>query len=419
MKKDNYSLNKEEKTEIVTDVKAAFEKARKSSNITYKNIERENKQRHLVFICVITIILISCGSIYWYLSSNPKTIFTRSVDVVFESLTNLISFPESEISEGTVDIDYKIKPIDKYVNQNKYNFKINYTFDSLNNILKNTIKTTYDGNKLPDFITYKNQNDIYFYSEDLANGYIKLDNVTTNFIYNKKNIKSMLKSINTAFIHALDGQKFKGSTVNLEIDGKNIKTKEASIYLTKENIDIILDNIANTLKNDTRFINSYGKVFNVSKEYIPFEIDKTISNLKSRLINTNNLTINIYTKGIERDFVKIEFIENEKNDIFGITKLDKNKYQYLLNKTIQNKKEQGIITIKKPNYKINIKRFANKTLTLDANINIKGVNKEINKMAKENTNNNLNYNNLSTENKMAIDQKLEPLETLINIILNK
>jgi len=39
MKKDNYSLNKEEKTEIVTDVKAAFEKARKSSNITYKNIE--------------------------------------------------------------------------------------------------------------------------------------------------------------------------------------------------------------------------------------------------------------------------------------------------------------------------------------------------------------------------------------------
>jgi len=47
------------------------------------------------------------------------------------------------------------------------------------------------------------------------------------------------------------------------------------------------------------------------------------------------------------------------------------------------------------------------------------VNKEINKMAKENTNNNLNYNNLSTENKMAIDQKLEPLETLINIILNK
>ena len=133
MNKDKNILNKTEKKEIMTDVKAAFEKAKKSPNINYKNIQNQKKPKIVIFITIIIIIIISSAGIYWYLANNPKTIFIRSVDSVFETLADNIKIGNQERLSKIVDINYQLNPAEKYENLNNYNFKIYYNENPVNN----------------------------------------------------------------------------------------------------------------------------------------------------------------------------------------------------------------------------------------------------------------------------------------------
>ena len=61
--------------ERTEEIKEAFAKARKSSNIDYHKVPDNKSKKGVVFPSIIIILIIGALGIYWYLANNPKTIF--------------------------------------------------------------------------------------------------------------------------------------------------------------------------------------------------------------------------------------------------------------------------------------------------------------------------------------------------------
>lgn len=407
-KKSDDILNKKEKKEIITDVTDAINKAK---GIRHTSLNKEMHTKKVLFITAFIVLLISSSFIYWFLANNPKTIFTRSVDVVFDNLTKNINEPIADNTKGSINL--KINSASgEYSDLNRYDVKTTYNFDSINNISKNNIKINYDSNHLIDLDLYSIDKKLYLYSLDFFDKYIELDK---NMNYDAKSINMMLKSINIAINEAIDKQKVSGSRLSLTINDKNMYAYKSSLELNKENLNIILDKINNSLLKDERFLNSCTKIFGADSAGA---LNSIINRIKNK--NIENLVINIYTDGVEHEFIKLELLID--NDIVSITNTGKNKYNYLLDLVSKNVKYEGIVKLKGKNDKFII----NNDFKMIKNDNISSLNYDIAISQKSSTNNlkdeNLNgvrISELSNEEREIISNKIHSnpfLERYINIL---
>ena len=377
-KKNEDILNKKEKKEIINDVADAINKAK---GIRYTSLNKEIHSKKVLFITAFIVLLISSSFVYWVLANNPKTIFARSVDVVFNNLTKNINDPIADITKGSISL--KINSASgEYSDLDRYDVKATYNFDSINNISKNNIKVNYDNNHLLDLDLYNINNKSYIHSLDFLDKYIELDK---NMNYDAKSINMILKSISIAINEAIDGQKVSGSRLSLTINDKNMYAYKSSVELNKENINIILDRINNSLLKDERFINSYTKIFGNDSASA---LTTIINDIKNK--NINNLVINIYTEGVEHEFIKLELLID--NDIISITNTGKNKYNYLFDLVSKNVKYKGIVKLKE-----NDNKFI--------------INNDL-KMIKNGTISNLNYDIKITQNPSANNLKDERLSSI-------
>ena len=340
-KKNNDILNHNEKSEIIADVKEAINKARGS-----KSAKKTTFSKKTICITIFIVLLIAISFVYWFLANNPKTIFTRSVDVTFDIFKANINAPKYDITKGK--IDFKIKRSDgDYAYLNNYDFDINYLFDSLNNNSKNNIKINYDDSLLLDLDLLYSDNKVYINSPSFIDRHIELNKTLIN--YDSKSINMMLNSLNTAINEAINGQKVTGSRISLTINNKNMYAYKSSLQLNKENLDIVLDKINKSLLNDERFISSYKSL--IGNNYNDVFVNSIIDKIKSR--NINNFVVNLYTDGIEHEFIKIELLLD--NDVISITNTGKNKYNYLFDLDSTGFKYEGEIKIKEKNDSILVK----------------------------------------------------------------
>ena len=140
MAKSKQILSEEEKNEIVSDVKTAFTKAQnKITNHTKK------RPKLVIFITVLIILSISILGISWYLSNNPKVIFTESINTIFNTLNQNIKETSYDLQKGKVDISY-IKTTS--TNENQI-LKVNsdYKIDRINKISETNLKIDLNDNK--------------------------------------------------------------------------------------------------------------------------------------------------------------------------------------------------------------------------------------------------------------------------------
>ncbi len=450
----NNLLNSSEKAEIATDVKAAFNKAKGETEevlsldtlnsidktkdgapdtlsqeeidkVVGGNIRRNTKKKSKlpIFITVFLILLIFSSGIYWYLANNPKTIFIRSMDVIFNNIMESIEDPKYEITKGNIDINYNSESKNNTsLKLNQIGLKANYITDSINKISKVELKTTYEQNHLIDATIYKEEGKTYFKSEDLLDKYIEFANDDKTINYDAKDLKTILKSLNAALINSLDGQKFSGSKVELMIADQKIKTYQASLVINKDNIGSILDSINDTLQNDTRFLNAYSNIFGIKSSQIKKEIDNYFKSLKNESKTMEDLTISIYTKGFDHEFVKLELSGNNRDQIdnISITALSPNKYDYLVDIKSKQEKTEGTFEYKTTDnsktLNLTIKISNNNQEVVNGTLKIKTTEEEANKIQKEDVSKNVISDKLTEEEKAAITYKLQSNPILAKFI---
>ena len=355
MVKKKEILNEKEKNEIMNDVKQALNKAQ-------SKVQKPQSKFVISITIAIILLIFTCG-IVWYISNNPKVIFERSIDSVF-----------SHINQNIKDLDNAKEEINLIYSQNSSNNEK----QSCN--LKNNTKNE----------------KTYTIINEISKNYIELNNINLN-----SNLKNQIEFLNKSINKAVEGYKIKSSKETINIDEKTIKTHKTSLELTSSEIDNLLKKIETNLKKENNVIST----------------NKYINDLKNQYKNLDFLTINIYTKGVNYEFVKLEILKQKNNliDSISITNIDKNKYKYLLDLKTTNEKKSGMISHQEKNI-YNISENADKnSKTYQTNLNI---------VISENTNNNkkikesIKYSDLKPEEKIIIDNKINSLKDFAPIFFN-
>ena len=398
-KKSDQNLNQEEKNEIKNDVKDAINNAFKGPITSIdkilnngpketlnqeevdKIVNRKNKNKDTdkkpVIITLILIILIAISGLYMYFSNNPKTIFIKTIDKTFNILEKN-TIPKYEKTKGNLTLNLEENSNTEKLSNLK--FAMNYELDTKNSLFNADTKLTSVQDKLLDIKIIGEHDKTYLYSENILNKFIQLDIKPSD----KDDIKIILDSLNKAITKSIENEKFNGSKKQIDVNGEKIKTYKSSFILDQSNIENVLNSIGKSLNDDEKFINTVSSITNKTKEETQNEIKKKINKSKQNLANVQNLTFNIYTKGAAQKFVKLEINKtvNNETSIVSLTKIDDNKYKYVIDDKFNHKNIQGNIEYKnkkdesyiKLDIKGNISNNSNTNLTLILNNKYKKVN---------------------------------------------
>lgn len=437
-KQNNQNLNPGEKKEIKEDVKDAIGKALEKPHTSIDKtllqgtketlnqdevdkIVNKNKKtttdKKLALITIFLIIVIALAGIFMYFANNPKTIFIKAIDKTFNALEKMAV--KEEKTQGTIKINYNQQTNDKkQVALNNLDIKLDYKSDTKQGLLDSNINIKYKKEPLLNAKIYKQDNKTYLYSEDILNKYIEMNN---NPISNK-DISIIIKSLKKATIKSLEIEKITGSKRKVQIGEETIKTYKSSLVLNKDNIDTILNTINDTLKEDKQFINTLTKINKKTKEETKNELTQQINKIKENLKQSDNITINIYTKGAGWQFVKLEIAEVQNNEInvISFTKIDQNNITYNINNRIDKQEINGNI-----NYKIDKNNFTLKIISgiklqnqepVNLTINIDSKTKKLNKIEKIDIKEKTNINTLTEEEQTYIGLKMISNQTLMKLL---
>ena len=392
-------LNKKEKQEIVSDVKKAIEVAR-------GNFKKHNKKKskEITIISIVFAFIILMGVVYLYFANNPRTLFKHSLDSFWKNLDSININTKGSLKAV---INSNVKIGNKELN--KYSYKVDYLLEEKNS---GFLWKTYDENNLLSEVTIYNDDKSYVYIPNLYDKYFSLDEEYLK--YNYRDIKVIGESLNKAFLFGLGNHKILNTKDVFKINGKLINTYKTSLYLNKEDLSLVIDSMNNYLNEDIQ--NNYGIVFNDK------EIKDILSDLKS---NCQYLKINVYTKGLERSFVKLELIEhkNDKTDSFMFLKIDENKYYMVFDNKSDLKKSEYIISAKKDSdgfiYDIDTRKKQDNSIVLDMETKIKLIKMSNINIKNLDVNDILKYEDLSSEEKTKIEKNLLPIKTFINAFFEK
>lgn len=384
-KKDGQNLNENEKNEIKNDVKDAFKKAFSKPTNSIKEIlnsgpretlnqeevdkivNKNNKHsdKKPLILTLVLIVLIAIAGVYVYFSNNPKTIFIRAIDKTFNMVEKNTNFKyEKTKGKLTLDLNGNIN------NQNISNLTVNmdYGIDTKEKLLNADIALSSDKQNILNAKIYNENEKTYLYIEKILNKYLEFDVA----LINNDERKTMLKSLNKAITKALENNKFSGSTMQIEINGKITKTYKSSLMLNQDDIKNILNNINENLKNNKKFIEALSKTTNKTKEEANNKLTNKINQIKNDLANTKSLIFDIYTQGATQKFVKLEISEvvNNNTNKLSIINVSNNKYQYIIDDKENQQKINGNIEYKNENNNLYLKLEMKQNLKNQASTNL-------------------------------------------------
>ena len=391
MTREKNILNKKEKQEIVLDVKKALD-----AKVGFKNKETKKTIKIIVF-SIIVVLIISLGAFYLYFRSNPRTLFVNSLETFWDTLDRDLVFNDS--LSGSADIGSNVK-IGNH-DLEKYNYKIDYLTDGINNSF---LWKVYKENELLSEVTFDNKDNGYVYIPNLYNNYIGFND---NY-YNYKNGEIIVKSLNKALLKSINNYKISNTKVVLKIDGKLVNTNKITISLNNEDVKEVLDKVSDYLRSDYNFQSNYGSMF---KKY---SFDDVVTSLRNSFQNSN-LEINIYMDRFKHSFVRLELVDFKNNlvNVFKVIKIRDNKYYIAFDDKESLVSNEYMVSTKKLKngsiYKINVLKKKNNNVVLDMDTSIKlRQNDNINIIG--DTDSMINYDNLSNEEKLKVDEILKPIK---------
>ena len=377
-----------------------------------KNSPKAKMSKLLWLISIFLILIIALYLVFIFLNSNPQTIFTNTIDKFFSSITDNISDNNYDISKGKIKYIANINDnsnVELFNEISKINLDIDYTIDNANDLIKLKIFSKYDNDNLIDLDIYTDKNNLYIYSDDIYEKYLKIKNDSKIKFINPKDIKIILNGLNQAFDKVATSEKIYGEKTNLDLGNKTIKVSQTKLIIDKTNYIKISDTFVNSLKSNVEFVSSLAKLRGTSNKDIQKSLEKLSSKLKTFFANNEVLEVKLYNDRKTKEFIK--GVMNGKLGSFTLSK-NKNDYSFVLvnNKNNQNVSGNFIIDVndKKTVYNIefNFKNEINGNLENSSNFKLNFTNNKAKSFKRINTSNAKDINELTELEKFGIYTKL-------------
>lgn len=293
-----------------------------------KGEEKNSKNKNIPIIIVISLlVLISLIVLFIVVNPSAISIFRSNTNKLSEKLSDGLSGKYDSVI-ANAEVTPKIsntgnKDLENIIN--KVNLKIEAKTDYKNKKLDYKVTANYNKNNLIDIDTIYKDKKMYLSLGKIYPKAIEYDDNSLSDVFNKagdKNTKIVIEKTTKAFNKSLKKEYFKKSKEKIKLNGKTINSKVYTMKLTDTNIKNITESVQNILKNDDEYLEAASKVFNESKS----KIKKSLNNIDkdASVLNGENISISIYTKGLFNKFVKLKMIYGEAT--YELSDLENNNY---------------------------------------------------------------------------------------------
>lgn len=306
------------------------------------------KKGLIAVLVVVLLALAGCGYYFYFGKSvNSKQVFDSTISYMKKEMFTILD-ETKEKTNLEYDLKFNLDLKDDVANKSEYSF--------INDIMfKGKIATDFDKKEMSNSITildsdkelinvnmYAQNKNVYF---DLAKLYDKPIKMALDEEYDKifdtystKNIndvKTIISQFETALKSALKEEYFKSEDATVSVDGKDVKAVKHSLLLDEKTFNTIKKDVLTSLNND-EFISALE---NISDEYndgtvnVKDSLNEEISYLEEEIKDSDDkeIEVKVYLYTDNRgNVLKAELLNFEDVKIFGINKVNDNKYTFTM-----------------------------------------------------------------------------------------
>ena len=365
-------------------------------------------------ISIFLILVIAIMFCLTFFSSNPKTLFTQTVDGLFDYLEENINDNVYDIMDGNINLDYTIKTSgedsDIYSELSKVDFDVDYVKDNAGGQSYIDLNTTYDGEEFVKAIIYGDGDSTYVYSPSASDKYIKLDGNRLSYLMNGSDIKVISNGLNQAIDKVIAGEKIYGSKENLDIDGEVIKSYKVKLVINNKNRNRVAETFINTLKANEELVGVLAKMKGVDNKDIRNSFDNYLSRIKENLKKSEKLEIAFYVDDKTKEFIKTEILSKLGN--VSVTKKINNKFTYIISVTSEGTLTTGefafTVNDNKTKYTYNLyyKKTKDDEVLAESNFDLKYTSKQADRFEKVDVSDNISWSSVNDLERLGIYTKI-------------
>ncbi len=381
---------------------------------------KKGRFRFLKYILFILLIALICGGAYYYYTNriaNPSHIIISSLEKLNSQISDKKTsdvFKLNGLFTIKLDLGNEDKEIADIINNLSLQFK--GEFDTKYKISNIDIDSKYKNDKLLKGNFYIENNDIYVYSSDIYDKYIKIDgeefNLNNEKMNNLKTItiddeKIIINALVYAFNNSFDKDKIKTLSDNITINNKNYDVNNNYINLTNKDLQSFFNKFYDNLYENIDFMTVYKKIDETGN------LKEFFERLNDQLENSHlTYKINFYTTKsfFNQKLISIKFDMQENDDIASIITNFIDDYELIVQVDdfayLKVNISPSVINI---NAKFNDKDYK---IEFNANFNYE----EISTITKPDVSNNINMDKLTIDDQDKMKEKLEKNENLSKFI---
>ena len=299
--------------------------------------EKSKKKTNIVPIIIVVLVLVlALGAGYYFFihKGSNQNIYYKLIDSMQSALAENVSiFSNVENTENrlTGDASFSISGVDSsYQNianiLNKLRLNLDIKNDLNNKILKTNVKATYNSDKILDIDANVYDKDLYLSLGDLYSKPILVNDADMSALWgvnHSGDYKVIINELGTILKESLSSKYFSNESVNVTVNGKNIKATNYKLLLTGKDYSDILNSIYTKMASNENLLNAMANVSGVTIE----DLRENINTSKDALLEEypENLEVNTYVRSNI-----VEKVEIKNNDnVLVLERIDNNTYNIL------------------------------------------------------------------------------------------
>lgn len=270
------------------------------------DFEKRTSKKKFIIIAIVALVVVAAiigVVVFLNLSKRPEKIFSKAVKDIFEieeGKTQNSMRAELEFSAEVDSDDVNVRAVNEYLKTLKIGMTAEVDIEK--KILNENINAEFNGEKVISLDALIQDENIYFYLDELFSKYIKVDEeylegIDLSMIFEQSEDldENFIKDLEQILLDEIEEKELEQEKV--EVDGKKV---------TKSTLKLSPKDILKTTKKILKLLDEY-KPMDEIKDLID-ELDYAIEDMGDIKASENYLEISIYTKGFNNKFVKLEML---------------------------------------------------------------------------------------------------------------
>lgn len=288
------------------DIPTREEQEEEENKKLEQKILKKKKKTNVIEPLIVVILLLACFYIaYFVIVSSSRARLNNGITTLFNKANKVISDLGSYNNESyTMSGGASFSTTTDYLKfLSKYEYKFNFSHNLKDNINSGNITmiNSLDNNSLD--ISYKETEDMLYLQSNKLAYYplsVKLDSKNSNIDYNL--LKNDLVIIKDIILEEISIPKSETIKDTISINNQDIKVKKLRITYTKDDINNLVNKVKKRILENDTLVNDIATSVGIAKNKVNDYLNETSE------INCDDISIDVYTKGIMHDVLGISIL---------------------------------------------------------------------------------------------------------------